>query len=184
MLRKAAYFASIGLAAALFSLAVSRPASASPVTWTFQNANFNDGGTASGFFVWDADTLSLSNWNISVTTGSTLSAFDYTPSDSFLGGCFNGGICILSFQSFPDPSAPNPERRVLELFFATALTDTGGTVNLLTTSVDCLNCDPFRSFTSGDVTTLSQAATPEPSSLLLLGSGLLGLGPFVRRRVL
>lgn len=41
-----------------------------PVTWTLQNATFADGSTASGSFVYDADTNTVSNVNITATAGS------------------------------------------------------------------------------------------------------------------
>jgi PEP-CTERM motif len=61
--------------------------------------------------------------------------------------------------------------------------NTGGTVTFLvgTGSTGCSYCDLSTglnaTITSGNVTT-----TPEPGTLILLGSGLLSLGPILRRR--
>jgi hypothetical protein len=58
-------------------------ASAIPITWTLQGVTFLDGGTASGSFVYDADTNTFSSINITttagtvVTTGATYSFFNF-----------------------------------------------------------------------------------------------------------
>ena len=53
----------------LLLIAVSM--SASPITWTLQNAVFNDGGVATGSFVFDADTQTVVSYNIQTSGGNT-----------------------------------------------------------------------------------------------------------------
>ena len=87
----------IGLALLLFSMA----AQAAPVTWHLQDVVFDDGATASGSFVYDADTGNYSSIDITTTdSGSTTdssAAFQWN-SDDFKwvelnapgGGAMNG----------------------------------------------------------------------------------------------
>lgn len=163
----------------LTSALVMAPASfGSTVTWNLNNVTFSDAATATGSFDFDADTQTLSNWNISVTSG-TLSAFTYTPADSTAGSYFqeSGYQNELLFMV-------NGSTRQLRMTPLTALTDAGGTVNInLNTfgggsgSVECYNCGPYRGIVSGSFMT----ATPEPGSLGCLGLGLVGAGLFVRK---
>ena len=56
----------------------SVPLRAIPLTWTLHNVTFNDGGTASGTYVYDADTNTVSNINIVTTAGSAMPGATYT----------------------------------------------------------------------------------------------------------
>ena len=150
----------------------------SSVTWNLNNVTFSDAATASGSFVFDADTQTLSDWNISVTSG-TLSAFTYTPADSAAGSYFqvSGYQNELLFMV-------NGSTRQLRMTPLTALTDAGGAVDInLNTfgggsgSVECYNCGPYREIVSGSFAT----AIPEPGSLGCFGLGLVGAGFFARR---
>ena len=162
-----------------------------PITWTFTNAVFNDGGTAVGYFVYDADASAITNWNIVTSAGSTLPAFTYTPATSTAGtspsaGCPAPCISFGSNQQFPDGMFS--ETRYLSLTLVTPLTDSGGTVGLnLNYSDECLNCSPYRLFTQGSVlgapasnlsvtpTTLNfqlpQGASPQSQSVQIGGMG-------------
>jgi uncharacterized protein (TIGR03437 family) len=136
-----------------------------PVTWTLTNATFNDGGTATGTFLFDSETGVVSNWNIVTTAGSVLTAFTYTPTNSQASSRANGGcaapcVYFVSDATFPNglqPPANFNENRDLDLTFASPLTDAGGKVNINLVSDECLDCDPYRLFTQGSV---QAAVTP------------------------
>ena len=138
------------------------PLFCAPVTWTLTNAAFNDGGTATGYFVYDPDASAITDWNIVSSAGSALSAFTYTPATSRAanspsGGCPAPCISFGSNQQFPDGAFS--ETRYLNLTLVAPLTDGGGTVGLnLNSSDECLNCSPYRVFTQGSV-----VGAPAPS---------------------
>lgn len=165
----------------LTSALVMAPASfGSTVTWNLNNVTFSDAATASGSFDFDAGSQTVSNWNISVTSGA-LSAFTYTPADSTAGSYFqvSGYQNELLFMV-------NGSTRQLRMTPLTALADGGGTVDInLNTwgggsgSVECNNCSPYRPIVSGSLMTMT--ATPEPGSLGCLGIGLVGVGLFTRK---
>ena len=123
----------------LLLILASATAFSAPLTWTFSGVTFDDGGTLSGTFDYDAGTGTLGNYNIVASAGSTLGAFTYIPSNSS-----GGGFVFFSNATFPIGGGLS-ENRVLVLQFATPLTNAGGTsaiaVNLNGAGPrECLNC--------------------------------------------
>lgn len=168
------------LLAALIAF-TSAVALADDVTWTLNNVTFNDGGTASGTFTYDADTQTVDNWNLTTTSGSILGGSNYDPGDS--------SYFIQNLGNPQDSIIFEIGQLQLRITPISALTDAGGNVaiNLNTANgesggVECFNCSPFRIFVSGDLSAATVNETPEPASIFFLGSGLLGLAGGVRRR--
>ena len=165
---------------------LSGMASAGPVTWSLINTTFDDGGTASGTFVFNADTNTILNWNLSTTSGSVFGPFQYLPIDSS-AGVFNGVFSFWSNQTFPD-CCGFLQSRYLSLSFASPLTNSGGTVALTPGHYgvfggdECLNCNPFRLITTGSVTAPG-LGIPEPGVLYLSLLGGLALAGLRERRV-
>lgn len=159
-----------------------------PVQWNLSNVTFDDGGTASGFFIVDVDTTpypDFSYWNVSATAGSQLDAFDYTPHDSTVRVYSHNAIIFTSDATFPSvPNGPD-ENRILILGFSSGLSDAGGTITLnanqpfsgtYSGSGECLSCDPYRTVTGGSLIGGPVTfTTPEPSTVALLPVGLLAL---------
>jgi len=148
-----AIFAGAALAATVL------PAQATPITWHLDGVTFSDGATASGSFVYDADTGSGSLFNI-VTTAGVLPAFTYDTSNS---GLYSNGFGPNAISFFA-----NTGYRYFTLSFFDALTNAGGTRAInFASSWDCDNCGTYRRVTGGSVTSLA-AEVPEPATALLM----------------
>ncbi len=172
------------LAVFLLLPALCQTASATPVTWTLQDVTFSDGGTASGSFTIDLNRGQILNWDIETTTGTSLAAFDYTPSTA---NAYESSNTELFFKSINPVTGPyGTSSSLLFLYFQDPLTNAGGTIDLTSQGYQCDNCAPFRTVTGGDVTTdVPASAVPEPSSgfLTLSSMLLIGIGLFTRRFV-
>ena len=155
----------------LYLLLIAISGSASSITWTLQNAVFTDGGVATGSFVFDADTQTVVSYNIQTSGGNTA---------NFPAFLFQNGVGYNEYAS-PSPgnnfidfetylTNGNISGMELRLGPLNSLTDAGGTVGFSVNSMECYNCDPRRTFASGQLVAGSQGAgVPEPASLGLIG---------------
>jgi len=157
-------------------LAVAPMAKAVPVTWSLTNVAFDDGATASGSFVWDADSRVMSSWTINVMGGSELPDFTYNSNDSFFFS-YSAWSSQLTLQ-FND----NSSNRQLRLTPVSDLTNDGLTTDIdLNTayqsgSIECNNCYPSRTITAGAFTTMQPASdVPEPATEGITVLGLIAL---------
>ena len=174
----------IVLTASLFLFA-AWSAQAKPLTWTLQDVRFDDGGTASGFFVFDPETIEFDQQNQEwiatpptivdiVTTGLVVGGeFHYqTPEQAFICEpfrCSNFGIYFGSFL-------------ILVFEFDTPLPVAGGTVPLGGVEMLFEEFGFVREITAGSLTTIPEVSTiPEPAGYALLGPGLACLLALVRR---
>ncbi len=151
-----------------------KPASAVTLTWTLKNVIFDDGGQAVGSFNYDANTNTLSNWNISVSGGneSTFPPLTYAPSNSETDIFDNVYLFGLNDDSL----------REIRFEPISSLTNAGGTIPFNPASIfasECYNCSPFRAFVSGSLTA---KAVPEPLTILGVGTAI-GFGSYFKREL-
>ena len=146
------------------------------VTWSLQNVVFSDGGTATGSFVYDTSTDTVVSYSITVSGGdtSTFPAWTYqkgtnhnTGADVFIS---NGTI------EFETDLVYGGHLRLLDLPVVVQ-SQTSGTVSLSLSNeygAECYNCAPYRTFTSGTVTSTptSPSPVPAPPALILTCTGL------------
>jgi hypothetical protein len=153
-------------------LLASAKAQAAPVFWTLDGVTFADGATASGSFVFDADTLVYSDIDVTTTDGPVLSGTSY----EFEHTTFpTAATRLIVADSLPLAIGVH----AMNLTFADALTNAGGVVALsgfgiegLCTSAFCGGVDPFRNVAAGSV---RGTPVPEPAAIVLLAAGLCAL---------
>ncbi len=155
----------------LVLLCVPSFALADGITWNLSGVTFDDGGAASGSFVYDAPTNTFSAIDITTTPGSAFAGATYTA----LSGAFGSSSTGMLLGSSGDLT----DTALLFLMFGDDLTNLGGTVSLIgigegtCDNSDCSDNTEVRSITAGSV--VGAVATPEPSTFLLVGMGLVAL---------
>ena len=160
----------IGLLVFVGSSSVAANLQAAPILWTI-----DAGSNLSGSFTYDADTNTYSN--IAITTTVPNASFD--TNDILPGFAANGFELITNFGA-----ADLTNEAYLTLGFG-PLTNAGGTFTInpgfvavcLNAACQTLNVDRATGNFTGR--TVSSPSVPEPMTLLLVGSGVLGVG--VRR---
>jgi hypothetical protein len=171
----------VAAAAAALALGVSASsAGASIIDWTLSNLVFDDGGVATGTFSTDSTTGDVTAFDIVTTAGTTLPAFTYDSSTSFLfaNNAFGPNSFILANADLT---------RYINLEFVNALTSTGvdqlilgqpygAPGYLMAGSWDCDNCNSVRGAISGEAI----SGTPEPGAWALMLVGFGGLGVMLR----
>jgi hypothetical protein len=176
-------FKGVQMRSALFAslLLVVLPVSAAPVTWTFQNVVFVDGGSAAGSFIYDAATDIFSDIDITTTAGSVLSDAAYGISNPYLSSAttISYGTTLAQFV-YAEGDLTGTQSMLFSM--DGLLTNQGGSITISDSAeVACINsnCGIYaasRIMVSGHIT-----AVPIPAAVWLFGSGLAGLGWFRRK---
>ncbi len=152
--------------AAVLCLAAS--ASAGPLTWSITGL-FNDGGTVSGSFVFDADTNAYSSIDVTTTDGTIRSGAHYT---LYNPCCPDDPTFLLFVTGVGGDLTGTP---VLSTILLSPMTNAGGTIGFDLAaqfhgeeSCNAPGCGgpapPQRDFVSGSVTA---STVPEPGTFVL-----------------
>jgi hypothetical protein len=159
----------------IFTLSASLAANAVPVTWTVDSLLFDDGGTGSGTFSYDADTNTYSNIDIVTTVGANFTGAHYM---SLINNAVNNANSLI-IMVYPLEGLSG-----LELSFAASLTNYGGSITITggRESICGQECmypvSDLRYISSGQA-----SAVPVPAAVWLFGSALAGLGWLKRKQI-
>jgi len=150
-------------------LAGAGPASAN-ITFTFSGVTFDDGGTLTGTFITNDTATALIDFDIT-TAGGAVTGFEYTPGTAGSGSTSLPGIIVVEPASLD---------HILQVTFSGGLTTLGAPILIGTFDSFEQVGTTHRDITAGLVSA-APAGVPEPSTIALLGIGVLGLLFFARR---
>jgi hypothetical protein len=154
------------------------------LTWTLTSVSFIDGATASGSFVFDADTRTVLSWNIT-TTATVDPGANGGPSNSLSGKTYTtNSLSNASTDYYLNPSALAVQDAAGNRFgfvYSSKLIDAGGLIALKPGASMGYEINGFRSrnITAGSVAATSPVPESGTCSLLMAGFGALA---WLRRR--
>jgi len=128
----------------LLALTLIAGANGQPLTWYVQGVTFDDGGTASGSFVFDAGSNTFSFVNVTTTNGTTRNGANYTRPNPVAGSTF---VVLLTSATGNLTGTP-----VFAAEFPSAMTDFGGAVDF---STSALSFHQEQSCASSDCSTVT-----------------------------
>lgn len=173
------------LAGIVVMLCCAVGAHATPVQWTLSDVLFDDGGTATGSFIYDADSATYSNISITTTDALLVPVATFTTllSGSATDAAFatsagnQTGLPFLQFLYFQFPlTNAGGTLYLIDPFFPAASSFDGACVN-----AGCTSVAYGRTMLDGGITGGAPAVVPVPAALWMFGSALVGLG-ICRRR--
>jgi len=139
--------------------------------WTLNNVYFSNGNEATGWFETNPAGSTIDNFSIQVTGPDAAAAFTAAnmPESYLANTPPEIGIANSDWSDYVD------------VYLASSLTSAGGTIDL-TGGYDCPGCGVLVVNSDFTPSVTGVAATPEPSTIPLLGAGLAFMGFVVRRR--
>jgi hypothetical protein len=167
----------------LAGLLLTAALNASPVVWTV-HATFDDGGTASGSFVFDASLGVFTFVDITTTTGSVRTGAHYTRANLVAAS----STFVLELTSATGDLTGTPS---FAGQLVSPMTNAGGSINFSLSgfhqeescaNAGCTGGAPPRRFMLNGSVTAAPAPTPAPPTLILMLSGLAFAAAFAARK--
>ena len=171
LVRRLFLYAFMALAAS-----ASHHVEATLIQWTLSDVAFNDGGTASGSFLYDADIQSVTGYDVTTTAGTALPGDQYVDLFGTQPPYPAASFAIIDIQN-PADFTGSP---FLAFSFASPLSNAGGTIPLRHTisegfcsNATCSFGNYRRSIADGVVI---GNPIPEPGTIALVAAALAGFG--------